>query len=108
MQLLQLLLYQRGRLLSQGFGEEIAFRDLAIYLVAMVEVVSQSGVDVTEGQVVFNRYLIGAHPHLLMPDRDVMDGDAVPGDARLASGYARCYFDVPVEYLHDHKPYTPQ
>jgi hypothetical protein len=44
----------------------------------MIKVVSLSCVDVAEGQVVFNRYLIGAHAHPLMPNGDVMNGVRCP------------------------------
>lgn len=63
----------------------------------MVKVVAQSRVDFYQRQVVPRADFVHAYPHALVPNRDVLDGDAVPFDARSAADDAGGDVDVLIQ-----------
>src|SRR5262249_1171886 len=73
-------------------GKLLALPNVLIYLVPVVKVIGESSVDVREGDGRgLGDDLVRAHPHPLMPDGDISDRDAMPGDARLAAADPRCH-----------------
>src|SRR5205807_4114032 len=94
------------RALAQGLYERSALFDRLVDLGTMVEVVGESGVNVGERQIVFRGDLVRALAHPLVPDRDVLHGDAMPSDARLAAGDPRRHLYVLIQrpYRHFYPP----
>ena len=68
----------------------------------VIEIISQGRVDIAKRQVVLGRDLIRALAHSFVPNGDVLNPNAMPGDARLTAVNPRCDFDVTVERLGVH------
>ena len=54
----------------------------------MVEVVSQGRVHIDKRQILLSKDLICAYAHAFVPVDDILNCDAMPGDARLAACHA--------------------
>ena len=70
-------------------------QDLGVDFFAVVVVAGQGGVDVGQGELgVFGDDLARGLLPELVPDHDILDPDAAPGDPRLAAARARGADDV--------------
>src|SRR5262245_15701884 len=96
--LLELLLEDRWRLSALLLHERLVLSHLPVDFLAVVEVVREGRVDTRQRQVIFGGDLSGATAHLLVPGHDVLDSDAMAGDARLAEADVGGDLDVPVHY----------
>jgi hypothetical protein len=63
----------------------------------MSEVVGKGSVEIRKLQVVFTGNLVGALTRTVVPNGDVLNGDAVTVDARLAATDARRLDDAPLQ-----------
>src|SRR5208337_83118 len=97
---LELVLEERRGLRLQLLDEPMLVLDGGPDLVAVVVVVGEGRMHLGEGdRRVGSRDLGRRHPHLLVPDGDVPDLDAVAEDVRLPATVAGAYPDV----LRDHR-----
>src|SRR3954462_7188700 len=83
----------------QFLDESLPLFDGSVDLLAIFVVVGEGCMNVRQGDGRVMRHdFVGAHAHPLVPDGHVLDGDAVPVDAWLASARAGCADDsYPVE-----------
>jgi hypothetical protein len=68
----------------------------------MIEIVGVGGMDIRQGEVIFARDLIDATAQPFMPNGDVLNLDATPGNPRFAARHARRSFKVLVDRLDCH------
>lgn len=80
--------------MAQGLGEGLTLRDGLDTFGAVVEVVSQRGVDDCQRQVVLSGNLVRASAKPLVPNGDISPGDLVAGHAGLATRDPRRHLDI--------------
>src|SRR5262245_1046192 len=91
----ELLLKERRRLGAELFVKGFVGRNRGSNRVPVVVIVSQGGVHVTEGDSRVPRSnLIGTHAAAFMPDDDVLHGDPMSRNARLAAADVRRHDDM--------------
>ena len=81
---------------------KVALWATAINLVLVIEVISERRVNIGKPETVAGTNLLDTLSHLLMPDGDILDCDAMSRDPGFAASDAGSALDVPVETLKHH------
>src|SRR5262245_18181875 len=66
----------RGRALLHTLNYCTSRANACLYLLPMIVIVCQGSVDLGECQVIICCDLVRTHPHMLMPNRDILHADA--------------------------------
>ena len=86
--------------MPQGLDEGLTLFDSPVKLLAMIEVIGKGGMDIRQGQIMFGGDFIRVHAQPLVPEHDVLNRDAAPGDMRLPPRHSRRNLYMPVYCFH--------
>lgn len=86
--------------LAQLFDKCLAFLHRLVNLGAMIEIVCQSRVHVSQRKIVFSGYFVGALAHALVPDNNVFHRYPMSGDTWFATYDARRNLNMLVQRFY--------
>ena len=69
--------------MPQGLDEGFTLLDSVVEFLAMIEVIGKGGMDIRQGQIVFGGDFIRVHAQPFVPEHDVLNRNAAPGDMRF-------------------------
>lgn len=69
--------------MPQGFDERLTLFESLVEFPAMIEVIGKGGMNIRQGQIVFGGDFIRVHAQPFVPEHDVLNRDAAPGNMRL-------------------------